>query len=292
MAILALFGMQLVWGVNWANAACEAEIREQCKNWHAVKHQKYGYDRCVKEKEYRTSSSEVAYKEFVKYLGGDKEDIAKQLQSEEKNLNGYKKNNVYGANNEGISDSEFLTCWYRLALGYADGSVSNSNSSNSNQQTTNNQPSSSDSSSSNEPSQQNSSAEEVERSSMKSNYAEKTAAYEQKYQGRGKKHNLDADANRCISVKGRKVLNNCDFPVEVVFCAINPDPNSKHAFEMANGFDCARNSKGMWGISARSPLMGVFTAERVTVFACKKPSLPGAEYDHQKQVLVGRCSEY
>ena len=128
---------------------------------------------------------------------------------------------------------------------------------------------------------------------MKNYYAEKTAAYEQKNQGRGKKHNHGAVANQCIKTKGRKVLNICDFDVEAVFCAVNPDPNSIHAFEMANGLDCARNSIGMWPILARKPLSGVFTAESVSVFACKKPSYPsGAVYDHQKQVIVGRCSEY
>ena len=160
----------------------------------------------------------------------------------------------------------------------------NSSSSGSSNQTTN--------SNSAELSQENSSPEDVERNNVRSYSAQQTAAYQEKYKGRGKKHNLDAFANRCIKTKGKKVLNTCDFDIEVVFCAKNPDPNSKHAFEMANGFDCARNSKGMWGISANDALMGVFTADSVSVFACKKPSLPGAEIDPQTLSLVGRCGEY
>lgn len=281
LAVFTALGLQFIFGINLVNAKqCEAEIRVQCKNWFAVKRQEYGYDRCVKEKEHWTSSPEEAYKIFDK----DNINITQELQRNEDNLKDYIKRNVNGANDEGIADSKFYICMSKLALGYNVTSALNSNSSN-------NQTSQVTSSNSTESSQQNSTPEDVERNNVRSYSAQQTAAYQQKYKGRGKKHNVDAYVNQCIKTKGRKVLNTCDFDIEVNFCAENPDPSSKHFFEMASGFDCAKDSIGMWGIKARGALMGVFTADSVSVFACKKPFYPFAEYDHQKKTLVGRCGE-
>ena len=120
-------------------------------------------------------------------------------------------------------------------------------------------------------------------------------AYNEKYQDRGKKHNSDAEASKCLRFDtGRKqILNDCDFAVEALFCAINPNnPNSIHAFEMAPYFNCAENSIGMWPVGGKSPLIGKFSSESVAMFACKKPSIPGAKYNHDSKSFSGRCSEY
>ena len=120
-------------------------------------------------------------------------------------------------------------------------------------------------------------------------------AYDEKYQNRGKKHNSDAEASKCLRFDtGRKqILNDCDFAVEALFCAINPNnPNSIHAFEMAPYFNCAENSIGMWPVGGKSPLIGKFSSDSVVMFACKKPSIPGAKYNHDSKSFSGRCSEY
>jgi len=120
-------------------------------------------------------------------------------------------------------------------------------------------------------------------------------AYDNKYQGRGKKHNPDAEASRCLKFipERKQIFNECDYNVEALFCAINPDPNSTtHAFEMAPYFNCDTNSIGMWPVSSKSPLMGRFTAESAALFACKKPSIPGAKFNRDSKSFSGRCSEY
>lgn len=294
LAILTVLGIQPVLGVNFANAICDNEIRVYCNE---VLKLNYGAEEklCDGRKDEEINDLVEVFKDGRKSYPSDQAYINYQLVEV---LEPSYKNLMVVNKPMGRARNNFQLCVLNHTLGNSNtsssgkpsssGSSSNANSNSTNKQSS----SSSNGASTNQQSQQNSSPEEIERSNVKNYTAHQTAAYQDKYKGRGKKHNIDAEASRCISVKGRKVLNNCDYPVEAVFCAINPDPDSKHAFEMANGFDCARNSKGMWGISARSPLMGVFTAERVTVFACKKPSLPGAEYDHQKQTLVGRCSEY
>ena len=128
------------------------------------------------------------------------------------------------------------------------------------------------------------------------NYASQNlSAYDKKYEGIGKKHNPDAEASRCLKFipSKKQIFNECDYKVEALFCAINPDPNStSHAFEMAPYFNCATNSIGMWTVSAKSALMGRFSAENVAVFACKKPSYPGAKFNRDSKSFSGRCSEY
>lgn len=121
------------------------------------------------------------------------------------------------------------------------------------------------------------------------------SVYDSKYQGKGKKHNPDAEASRCMRFdpKRKQIFNDCDYSVEALFCAINPDPNSTtHAFEMAPYFDCDSNSTGMWSVSSKSALMGRFSAESVALFACKKPSYPGAKFNRDSKSFSGRCSEY
>lgn len=120
-------------------------------------------------------------------------------------------------------------------------------------------------------------------------------AYDLKYQGVGKKHNPDAEASRCLKFipERKQIFNECDYNVEALFCAINPDPNSTtHAFEIAPYFNCDRNSIGMWPVSSKSALMGRFTAESAALFACKKPSIPGAKFNRDSKSFSGRCSEY
>lgn len=128
------------------------------------------------------------------------------------------------------------------------------------------------------------------------NYASQNlSAYDKKYEGIGKKHNANAEASRCLKFIPHKkqIFNECDYMVEALFCAINPDPNStRHAFEMAPYFNCDTNSIGMWPVKAKSPLMGRFSADNVALFACRKPSYPGAKFNRDSKSFSGRCSEY
>ena len=281
--------IQFILGTNFANAICDNEKRIYCAEELKYRVGSSDWKNCNNQNDVRVNELIELFKHNRQYYASDEEYINYQLVNELK-VQDYKSahsDHVYRR-----ARNDFELCVLKHTLN-SQGSTSSAQTNNDpNQQSANNQPSSSISSSEMQASQQNSTHEDEQRNSVRSYSSQQTIAYQQKYKGRGKKHNLDAVANRCIKTKGQKVLNTCDFNVEVVFCAVNPDPNSKHAFEMANGFDCARNSKGMWGISANDALMGVFTAESVNVFACKKPSLPGAEVDHQTMTLVGRCSEY
>ena len=127
------------------------------------------------------------------------------------------------------------------------------------------------------------------------NYASQNlSAYDNKYQGKGRKHNADAEALRCLRFdpKRKQIFNDCDYRVEALFCAINPDSNSIHAFEMAPYFNCESNSIGMWPVSGKSAMVGRFTAYNVAVFACKKPSIPPAKFNRDSKSFSGRYSEY
>lgn len=293
LAIFTSLGFQAVLGVNLANAYCETEIKNVCvKNSSSPTGvlNTEPLENCLRESPKHTNRRITEYKsEGVDFI---KERLVIWQNNVERNKNARERTYEWAR----WLEAKLEVCEYSSALAGLDASSVPPQGSAQNPKVNNiysNQQASSSSSSYGQANQQNSSPEEVERSNMKNNYSQKTAAYEQKYQGRGKKHNIDAFANQCIKTKGRKVLNICDFDVEAVFCAVNPDPNSIHAFETASAFDCARNSIGMWPILARKALSGVFTAESVSVFACKKPSHPsGAEYDHQKRVIVARCSEY
>ncbi|PJD90419.1 MAG: hypothetical protein CTY12_09110 [Methylotenera sp.] len=286
LAVLTAFGIQVALGVNSAYAYCENEITNQCR--HSEQGRPDQYPTCI------ATLQKITNEDIAHYAAGvdRKEELQEAINKGQKYIRDNANAKDQSQTKYNVLSRARNVCIYQASISKIGETSNNSNSQVSQSDNRTSNAESTNGSSQNQPSQQNSTPEDVERSNVRNYSAQRSAAYEQKYQGRGKKHNLDAAANSCIKTKGRKVLNTCDFDIEVVFCAENPDPNSKHAFEMANGFDCARDSKGMWGISANSALMGVFTAESVSVFACKKPSLPGAEYDHQKKTLVGRCSEY
>ena len=101
-------------------------------------------------------------------------------------------------------------------------------------------------------------------------------------------------ANQCVKTKGNKIINICDFNIDVTFCVVAPDKTAfeRHAFEIGYGFDCDKNELGSSTVLANKSMSGSFTAKEAATFACKRPSYSLAEYDRNKKVMIGRCSEY
>ena len=121
-------------------------------------------------------------------------------------------------------------------------------------------------------------------------YATKTAAFEESHKGLRRTHNKEDEASRCLKMDGRQITNTCDYRVEYIFCAYNPDQNAfKAAFEMAAAFDCEKRQMGMQGVRPKGKQAGTFTAEAVFVFGCKDPSLPAGVTYERGRGLSGRC---
>ena len=121
-------------------------------------------------------------------------------------------------------------------------------------------------------------------------YATKTAAFEESHKGLKRKHNKEDEASRCLIMDGRQIANTCDYRVEYIFCAYNPDQKAfKAAFEMAAAFDCEKRQMGMQGAAPRKKQAGTFTSEAVYIFGCKDPSLPSGVTYERGRGLSGWC---
>jgi len=121
-------------------------------------------------------------------------------------------------------------------------------------------------------------------------YSTKTAAFEASHKGLKRKHSKDDEASRCLIMDASQITNTCDYKVEFMFCAYNPDQNAfKSAFEIAAAFDCEKRQMGMIGIRAMGKAAGTLNADAIYVFGCKDPSLPSDVTYERGRGLSGWC---
>lgn len=290
--------IQFLMGISFANAICDNEIKIQCSE--NMKLPPGGRNKFCDEGKHE----EIRY--WVNYFLEDRKNFSSpQAQIKDRQLTNEDSYNRVSITYKSYTKAgnDVLMCLLNHALGNSSSSSSSQSNEKSNQQSANNQSSSSSSESPNSSSQQNKSTSNDSRNGLNmkpqqaglvneasQTYETKTAAFEESHKGIKRTHNKGDEASRCLKMDGRQIANTCDFRVEYIFCAYNPDQKAfKAAFEMAAAFDCEKRQMGMQGAAPRKKQAGTFTSDAVYIFACKDPSLPAGVTYERGRGLSGRC---
>lgn len=276
LTVFTALAIQAVFGVNFANAICEKELRDSCRF-------SGNPDRCNAE-------SQSDFKQRVKEILENRQYFTKEHIIV--NIEHYTSLNRSGK----YDGSTFAThasyiCEFKEALRQLD----SPNRADSSLQSSSDNSSSSQSSS--QPSNQSNSGSSSQTSSQvsqsKQNYQAAQLAHNQANVGKGKKRNAQAEAPQCIKPNADQThyKNGCNFPVNISYCfsADNNSGASIAAKQLLADLNCNNGQFANTELSSGEELTGDYVGLNFAAMICKAPSQPLDMYFEAPEAL-GRCS--
>ncbi|PPC88677.1 MAG: hypothetical protein CTY37_00345 [Methylotenera sp.] len=272
-AIFTALGIQALFGVNFANAICEKELRESCKH--------HGDPATC------NAESQTIFKKRIKDIVEDQDYFTKELII--KNINHYTSLNGSGKyHGPTFAAHAQYICEFKEALRQREspnradsGQQSGSDNSSSSQSSSQSSNQSSSATTSNSPVSQN-----------KQNYQAAQIAHNQANAGRGKKRNTQAEVPECMKPNANQThfKNACNYAVNISYCFIGEVQGSKGVdTQLLSDLNCNSQQFANTELSAGEELSGNYEALTVAAMVCKSPSQP-LDMNFDGREALGRCS--
>lgn len=128
----------------------------------------------------------------------------------------------------------------------------------------------------------------------KQNYQTMQQAYNQAMQGKGKKHNKEANSTECMKTNPaqKSFTNKCNQPINFTYCFSGVPQGAKNENpQTLSELSCQNGQFATMTIGAGESIPGAYNGLTIEGLPCKSPSQPvDMSFDRATNAATGRCS--